>query len=317
MNILSGRSMMLLLLVCLAQLFLAGPGATEVLDRIVAQVNDEIITLSELEQMSKMMQGQSGLPPRGREGQALHRQALEALIDRKLANAEAKRRGIAVAAKEVDQALQEFKKRNGLPDDAALNQALAKEGLTLKELKNQISEQIQQERLVQVAVGGKVTVSDAEVRRFYEAHAKEGGSQMHLRIIKLPYPPGATPAQKEEVLQKSVEIIKAARQGVSFPEIAKKFAVGETDLGFISQSDMAQELSEHLNKARPGEVVPVQTPAGLQLLQLVDRRAGGSPRSFEEVAPEIRRILLQREMEKRFSEWVKTLRENAFIKIML
>ena len=69
-------------------------------------------------------------------------------------------------------------------------------------------------------------------------------------------------------------------------------------------------------KLSPKEVAPVVTPQGIQLIQLLERR-GGQPRPYEEAAPEIRRILTQQEMEKEFSVWVKTLRENAHIKIML
>lgn len=302
---------------CLLQLLLAGPGAAEVLDRIVAVVNEEIITLSELEQMSRMVLPRTGAAPKGREAQALQREMLEALIDRKLARAEAKRRGINVAEREVDQALQEFRARNRLPDDAALTQALAKEGLTLKEFRQQIADQIQQERLVQMAVGAKVTVSEAEVRRVYESQGKGGGTEVHLRTIRLPYPPGATAAQKEETRLKAEEILKATQQRQPLGEIAKRFGGMEVDLGYVPQSDVAPELLEHLNRTRPGEVTPIQTLEGFQFIQVVDRRAGGPGRSFEEAAPEIRQMLMRQEMEKRFADWVKTLREKAHIKIML
>jgi len=63
-------------------------------------------------------------------------------------------------------------------------------------------------------------------------------------------------------------------------------------------------------------VVPVSTPEGFKIFQLVNRRTG-QPRSFEEAAPEIRRMLMERDMEKLFSDWVKTLREKAHIRIML
>ena len=79
---------------------------------------------------------------------------LEALIDRKLAKAEAKRRGIIISDQEVDHAIDDFKKKNHIPDDAALNQALGKAGMTLKELRQQLADQMQQERLVAGGCGG-------------------------------------------------------------------------------------------------------------------------------------------------------------------
>ncbi len=87
-------------------------------------------------------------------------------------------------------------------------------------------------------------------------------------------------------------------------------------MGFVSQSDLDPRLAEFLEQLKPKELAPVSTQEGLQLIQVLGRRSG-EERTFEEVAPEIRRILQQQEMEKYFSDWVKTLREKAHIKIML
>jgi peptidyl-prolyl cis-trans isomerase SurA len=310
------------ILVCLAAslapLLLALPGHAEIVDRIVAVVNDEIITMSELEQMTRMIQSQAGANPKSKEGQALKREMLEALIDRKLAKAEAKRRGIEISDKEVDQAVEDFKKNNRLPDDATMNQALAKAGLTVKELRQQLADQIQQERLVFIAVGAKKTeVSEAEARRFYDANFREGGgNQVHLQIINMPYPSGATSGQKEEVQKRAETVLKDYRLGGSLAEVQRKHSLTSQDLGFINQTDLNPQLGELINKLRPGEVAPIQSPEGFQLVILVEKRSG-KPRSFEEVAPEIRRMLSSQAMQKQFAEWVKTLREKAHIKIML
>lgn len=215
------------LFACLAPLFLAGPGHGEIVDRIVAEVNDEIITMSDLEQMSKLIQPKAGTSPKSQEGQAFKREMLEALIDRKLAQAEAKRRGITIEEKELDRAVEEFKKNNRLLDEASLNQALTKMGLSLKELRQQIAEQIQQERLVFIAMGAKKTeVPEAEVRRFYEANFREaGGNQVHLQIINVPYPPGATAGQKEEIQKKTEAALKDLRLGASLEEVQRKHSL--------------------------------------------------------------------------------------------
>lgn len=293
-------------------------GAAEVVDRIVAEVNDEIITMSELKSASKSIEAQAGVNPKGKEGKEIERQMLEALIDRKLAKAEAKRRGLTLEDKELRAALENFKKRNNLPDDEALNKALAKAGLTMKELKQSISDQMTQERLVTVAVGAKATVSEAEVRRIYEENFKGGGvgTQMHLRAIKIPFSPGTTEAQKEEMKKKAESILAEVKNGASFQEVAAKYSVAENDVGFVSVRDLEPKLAEFLGRLKPKEVAPALTPEGIQLIQMLERRTGQA-RSFEEAAPEIRKALSQKEMEKQFVEWVKTLRAKAHIKIML
>jgi len=297
-------------------LFLAAGLAAEVVDRIVAVVNDEIITMSELDQASRAFMMQSGIKAQGRDAASLKRQILEGLIDQKLARAEAKKRGIEPTSKEVDQALEQFKKRNHISDDAALNQGLAQADLTLAQLRQQISDQLSQERLFTAAVGDKGMVTDGEVRRFYEEHVKEESGRVQLRLIKMPFPPGATQAQKDELQKKAETIAREAMQGTSFQALAEKFGVINADLGFISQGDLDPKLQEVIGRTKPGGLIPVQTPEGFQLIQIVERRAGLPP-SFEESAPQIRRLLLQKDMERHFSEWVKTLREKAHIKIML
>lgn len=313
----TSRGLLALALTCVLQLLMVKMSAAEVVDRIVAEVNDEIITMSELQAAAKSMESQAGISLKGKEHLEVERRMLETLIDRKLAKAEAKRRGMNIEDKELAAALENFKKRNNLPDDETLKNALTKAGLTMKEFKQNIADQMIQERLVTIAVGAKSMVSEAEVRRVYEEHYKQSGSaQMHLRATRILFPPGATDAQKEEIKKKAEAVLAEVKNGVPFQDVAKKFSLEETDLGFVNQNDLDPRLGEFLGRLKPKEVAPALTPEGIQLIQLVERRSGQA-RSFEEAAPEIRRILQQKEMEKRFSEWVKTLREKAHIKIML
>jgi len=300
----------------LVQLALAGPGAAEVLDRIVAEVNAEIITMSELQNMAKTFEAQSGVKPTGPDEKKMQREMLEALIDRKLAKAEAERRGIKLSDKELDEAMTRFKKRSNIPDDETLAKGLSQAGLSLKEFKQQIADQMIQERLLSGVVGSKVVVNEAEVRRLYDEKFKKGLTQVHLITLKLPYPSGATSQQKEAARQQAETIINAVKRGESFAAAAGKLSLSPTDVGFVSQGDLDPRLAEYLGQLKPKEVAPVETPEGFQLIQMVGRRSGEA-RSFEEVAPEIRRMLTQQDMEKYFSDWVKTLREKAHIKIML
>jgi peptidyl-prolyl cis-trans isomerase SurA len=308
--------LLITLVAVLILLTLAGKGVAEVVDRIVAQVNDDIITMSELQNMVKTVQAQSGVKPTGQDEKKILREMLEGLIDRKLAKTEAQRRGIVLADKEVEEALVRFKQRNNIPDDETFAKGLSQAGLSLKEFKQQIADQMIQERLLVAVVGVKVNINDTEVRRFYDQGFKKGGVQVHLLTLRLPFPPGATQEQKEETKQKAETILNAIKRGESFAEAAGKLSLKISDVGFVSQSDLDPRLAEYLGQLKPKEVAPVATQEGIQLIQVLGRRSGEA-RSFEEVAPEIRRMLTQQEMAKHFGEWVKTLREKAHIKIML
>jgi peptidyl-prolyl cis-trans isomerase SurA len=287
----------------------------EVVERILAVVNDEVITKSEVDQMAKAMQSQPGVQMLS--GKELEKKLLDAMITQKLAITEAKRRGITVPDKEVQAAFDDFKKRNNIQDDATLAKALAREGMTIKGLKQQIHDQILTQSLMNIVAAGKAVVTDKEVRDFYDKeYPKTMGGQVHLRILNMPYPPGATEAQKEEVKKKAEMILQEHRKGVTWEQLRDKYSILLQDMGYIAETDLDPELVQFLGKVKTGETAPIQTLKGFQLVQVVDRRDSKTV-SFEQAAPKIRQLLQQRDMEKIFQEWIKAQKDKSHIKIML
>jgi peptidyl-prolyl cis-trans isomerase SurA len=312
--------MKLILLVIAGLAIFCSLAAAEVVERIVAVVNDEVISMSEVEQMAKVIQSQPGmkLPPGS--GKDLQRELLDALILQKLAKIEAKRRGITVSEKEVDKALESFKKRNNIPDDKTLSRMLAKNDLTLKAFKQQLADQMTHERLLVVVAGSKVVVTDKEVRQFYDQEYPKigGGEQVHLKMVNIPIPPDATESQKQELKKKTEMILQENRQGASLEELCRKHGLLIQDLGYVSERDLDPDLARFLSTVKAGETAPVETLEGFRLVQVVNRREGGGRNlSFEEAAPKIRDLLQRRKMEKTFQEWIKGQKDRALIKIMM
>jgi peptidyl-prolyl cis-trans isomerase SurA len=304
-----------LLLLIIWSIMLLTTVRAEVVERILAVVNDEVISKSEVDQMAKAMQSQPGVKmPAGKD---LERQLLDALIMQKLAKAEAKRRGITVSDKEVGLAFADFKKRNNIEDDATLAKALAKEGMTIKGLKQQIADQMVAERLMSVVAAGKAVVTEKEVRDYYDKEfPKTGGGQVHLKILNMPFPPGATDAQKDEVRKKAEMILQENRKGASWETLRDKYNVLIQDMGFLPETDLDPELVQFLGKVKTGDTAPIQTLKGFQLVQVVARK-DSKTRSFEEAAPQIREFLQRQEMEKSFKEWIKAQKDKSHIKIMM
>ncbi|MBM4287021.1 MAG: hypothetical protein FJ135_02525 [Deltaproteobacteria bacterium] len=311
-----------LLLVLFACLALLPPGmvAAKIVDRIVAQVNEEIITLSELEQAMKYVQANPGAP-QPKDNDAFRRQMLDVLIDRKLAKEEAKRYGMTVSDKELQKALDDIKQRNGFADDEALANALAKDGMTLEQLRQQISEQIIQDRLMSVTVKARVKVPEAEARRYYEEHFKGAENRVHIKVISLPVPPGSSDLQQEEIRSQAERILLEAKRGADFNKLAQEQSkpmpgIPSGDLGYVRQGDLDPRFFEFLASLRPGEVVPLKTPQGFQIIKMMDLKMGQA-RSFEEVRGQIEQILGREETAKLFSEHLKGIRQRAHIKILL
>ena len=175
-----------------------------------------------------------------------------------------------------------------------------------------------QDRMVTVAVGTKTMVSDAEVHRVYDGAFK--ASRRHPVAPaghELPFPPGATEAQKEEMKKKAEAIMAELKGGASFRTWRRNSPWQEKDVGWSRQSDLDPKLAEFLGRLKPKEVAPALTPQGHSA-----DPAGGTPdrRSPTPLKRWPRRFVkccAQKEMEKQFHEWVKTLREKAHIKIML
>ncbi len=310
------RRIQVLLLCGLWCFMLVNAAGAKVVERILAVVNDEVISQSEVDQMAKAYQAQAGLNMPSGSGKDLQQQLLEALIMQKLAKAEAKRRGIAISDKELEKAFEGFKKQNDIPSDEALAQVLAKNDTTLQAFKQQMADKMLQDRLLAIVAGGKVVVTESEVRRFYDQeYPKVAGKQLHLKILEMPFPPGASEAQKDEVKKKADLILQEHRQGASWDSLREKHAILVQDLGYVSDVDLDPELARFLASVKAGDTAPIQTLKGFQLVQVVDRREGRS-RSYEEAAPEIRNVLQRREMEKTFQVWIKGQRERAHVKIM-
>jgi peptidyl-prolyl cis-trans isomerase SurA len=307
-----GKALFLLVFCC----FMFSTAArAEVVERILAVVNDDVITKSEVDQMAKAMQSQPGMQTLS--GKELEKKLLDAMITQKLAITEAKRRGITVADKEVEAAFADFKKRNNIQDDATLAKALAQEGMTVKGLKKQIHDQMLTERLMAIVAAGKAVVSEKQVREFYDKEfPKARGGQVHLKILNMPYPSGATDAQKEEVKKKAEMILQENRKGVSWEQLRDKYSVMLQDMGFINESDLDPELVQFLGKVKTGETAPIQTLKGFQLVQVVERK-DSKTLSFEQAAPKIRELLERRDMENSFKEWIKAQKDKSHIKIMM
>jgi peptidyl-prolyl cis-trans isomerase SurA len=307
-------------LIVFAFLAILPPGlvSAKIIDKIVAQVNEEIITLSELEQAMKYFKTNTGQPA---DNEAFRRQMLDVLIDRKLAKEEAKRYGMTVPDKELQKALEEIRQRNGFADDEALSKALAKDGMTMEQLRTQISEQITQDRLMALTVKAKPKVPEADIKRFYEEHYKTPENRIHIKVITLPVPPDANPAQQEEIRAQAEKAMTEAQKGEDFDKLIQQYSkpipgTPSGDLGNIRQADLDPKFFEFLSNLKPNEVVPLKTPQGFQIIKLIDLKMGQVV-SLQEVRPQIEQILGRDEMTKLFSEHLKETRKRALIKIML
>lgn len=321
------RLLVALLVVALA--FLAQPAWARVVDRVVAEVNGEIITMSELErEMAGVEQQVLQQAPAADREQALteaRQQVLSGMIDRLLARQQADRLGIRVGEREVDEAIAQILADNRITMEE-LEAEIARHHGSMENYRRDLQTQILQSRLLSQEVRERVVIPERRIKEYYQQHHQEQTSPeeaYHILQIGFNWPPGDDEA-REQARRQAEEIHRQARQGADFRELARRYsdlpsARNDGDLGVFQKDELAGIMLEHIPELEPGEISTIlETAAGYQFFKLLSNqgelRATGS---YEELKGKIREKLYQQALEEQFSKWVKELRENDYIRTML
>jgi peptidyl-prolyl cis-trans isomerase SurA len=295
----------------------------QVIDRIAATVNDDIITTVDVDkEYAQLLKDMDRLPAAEKMG-LTKTDALNRLIDKKLVDQKVRELDIRVSDEEVKAAIDDVKKQNNIKTQQDLEKALAGQGLTYEQYRSQLKEQIERARLMGQEVRAKIQVGEREVREYYDKNSgKYGGEdQFHARQIffKIKKHPDAEEMAKVEA--KAREVVKEARSGKDFGELAKKYSDDPNagrdggDLGTFKKSDMLPEIADAVSAMKPGDISdPVLSPAGMHIIKLEERsKIPGKP--FEEVKGDIEDLLYKKKADERFAQWVKDLRAAAAIEI--
>lgn len=299
----------------------------EIIDRIVALVNNEVITLSELEEFGSRLFHQlkeSALPAEREEKlKKARREALEQLIENKLLEQEIRKRKIEVSEREVDAAVAEILKHNQLTENE-LQVALAKEGITFAAYRRHIRNDLGKMRLINREIKSKIVVNEEDLKKIYQEKIKEFTDPVEVKLqqIFIPWPRERTAAEIENTQEKVKDLWRRARQGEDFTELARNYSLGPEAkdggvLGYFKRQELIPELEEVAFKMEVGEISEIiRSPHGFHILRLLERK-GGNPKPFAEVAPKIREAKLQEEAEKKFQDWLQNLKSKAYIEIRL
>jgi len=297
-----------------------------VVDRIVAIVNQEIITLSEVERMighlKEEIEGRNRLERRERIHE-LSRMALERLIEEKLIDQEAKRSGIKAAGKEIDGAIEEIKRRNSATQEE-MERALAKEGLTLEAFKKDIEKKIIRTKVVQWAVKVEPNVGEKELKDFYLKNSDRYRTEESYRPghILFKVPKEAAPEEVREIRAKCQKVLGKIKAGEDFGELAILYSEDISskdrgDLGVFKKGELLPAFEKEALRLNIGEVSNiVRTDFGFHIIRLLDRR-GGDPLPYEGVKEKVRQDYLEREFDKGLKQFLTTLRGKSIIEIKL
>ncbi len=315
--------------IAVAALLWGGVARAELVDKVAAVVNRDIIALSEVQQRAapELQRVAAERDPRKRAEQRAQilKLALDTLIAEKLVEAEVRELGMVPTAAEVDEAMRDVQKQNNISDPAQFEQLLAREGYTLKSYKEFLGKQIARGRLMQMKVAAKVKVSEEDLKAAYAQYAKLEGeeAEVHARHILVQVPANATAEQVEAARKKALAIVEEARRpGMDFEALARARSEGESgkeggDLGFFRRGVMVPEFEKAAFALKVGEVSePIRTSHGWHVLKVEERRSVGVT-PYEEMRAKLDEKIRMEKTEKFVEQYVQELRKKAVVEVKI
>jgi peptidyl-prolyl cis-trans isomerase SurA len=303
-------------------------GATEVVDRIIAVVNDEIIVLQEVNNLMETLEKQinaSGYSQEEKERflSETRDNYIAQLVNRKLiVQAANELEWLTVGESEIDASLEQFKQQNDLTDEKLLED-LEKEGLTLEEFRTQLKESSLISTIESYEVGSRIVITEEDVTQYYNSHPDEyhGQTTYHLRNIFLKAPVSGTAANQEAVMDRFAKISSELESGVPFENLARKYSENAYadeggELGNFKLKDLTPNLRAAIEPLSPGQATGLlEASDGYQILYVEDiHKEADVP--LDSVYSEIETELYKQQYTERRKTWIDGLRENAHIKII-
>ena len=256
-------------------------------DRIVAVVGREVVTLSELSERREFAERQlrrqgTPLPERG----LLERQILERLIVEKAQLQLARDNGIRVEEIQLDRALERVAENNGV-SLSVFRQMLEKDGVAFERFRDEVRMQILMQRLREREVDDRIEVSEAEIEQFLLEEKNDGGkrSEYNLEHVLVRLPEQASPEQIDSALKKAEKARAEAVAGTDFAKIAASYsdapdALQGGAMGWRAEDRLPEIFAGAVKGMRKGDVSGVlRSPGGFHVLRMVDRRGAeeGAP----------------------------------------
>lgn len=295
----------------------------EVLEEIVARVNNDIITRSDVERSRELLRRElSQRSQNSAEVDKLFQESepglLRDLIDQRLLAQRGTDMGLSVEAEVIKQ-LDELRQQMKLDSMEALERAMAIEGIAFQDYKQQLRDHLLSQQVIQREVSSRVFVRTEAVREYYLTHRQEffQPERLHLREILVSTEgrsPEELPAREERMREVLAKILK----GDKFDELARQYsdaptAEGGGELGFFEPARLAPAIRDVVSKLLPGGVSdPIKTPQGWLVLQLVEHQESGIP-TFEAAENQIRDKLFMTEVQPTLREFLNELRRDAYV----
>ncbi len=301
---------------------------SKTVEEIIARVNNEIITRSDLdkkkesavEEVTEDCRGKCTPEEQQNRIDEEQKGALKELIDQSLLVQRGKDMGLSVET-DVIKRLDSIRIQNNLTSMEDLEKAVTSHGLNWEDFKDNIRKSILQQKVISQEVGSKVSISKEDVQKYYDEHKAEfvRPEQVALREIEVSTE-GKKDSELPELKKKAETALKRVKDGEDFGEIAKRFSDGSTAkqggfLGVYKRGELSKELEDTVFKMKKNDLTDVlDTKQGYLVLQVIEHYDEGQ-QSLSKVESEIMDKMYSTRMEPKLKEYLKTLREQSYVVI--
>lgn len=305
------------LAVCASLLPVSAPVRADVIERVVARVNDDAVFLSELRRratpfLPQVMDAPSEAERIARLGQ-LYNQLLEALIEEVLLRQTATRMRVRVNNQDVERALQNVQRQNNLSAEEFWA-AVRNQGFSEAQYRLDLRRQLLRLKVINTRVRARVNITEETVRAEYEERRRRANRRLrfHASHVFMTAPPNAN-ATQIATLREDAIAVQSALTVDNFEDAVDTHGGG--DLGWLGETDLPAELVAALQDLDPDEISePIRGPQGFHIFLLHERERGGDGLPpFDQVKNEIYREMMERQMGRQERLFLQELRRDAII----
>ena len=290
----------------------------EAIPVVVARVNGEDVAKADFDRLLKQMEMQAGQAVPQNRRDEIYRAVLDQLVTYTALVQETRTRGVKVTEAEAKEAsdakIAELRKQ--MPDEAAFKKALAERNMTVERLRSDIRKDLAINKMMQAELATAPAVTDADVKDFYDKNPDEftGVRASHI-LIK---PDGSDEASKKKARTAIDDVLKQAKAGTDFGELAKKHSSDGSaqqggDLGFFTKGRMVPEFSNAAFKLQPGQVSDVvETQFGYHIIKVTERKDV----PITEASEKIRAFLANKKRDDQQQAFVAAVKNKAKIEVL-
>jgi len=333
-----------ILIIPLAIAFVSAFASDQVVEEIIARVNNQIITRSEFERSKDQLRDEVKQQDPGDADKAFadrEKDVLRDLIDQQLLLEKGKDLGIT-GDTELIKRLDQMRKDMKLDSMEELEKAATAQGISYEDFKQNLRNQIITQKVIQDEVGGHISISKEEEQQFYDDHKSEMQQPESIRLSEILVAPKAAaaptaaagqtaqedPAAKQAAQEKALDEAKAKaddllqqlHKGANFDDLAKKDSDGPSaaqggDLGMFKRGTLAKELEDMTFAMKAGDLTNViRTKQGYVILKVTEHQMAGIP-PLKDVEPKVMDALYYQKLQPALRAYLSKLREDAYIDI--